>query len=160
MLATVVEPTVVTQSPELLIAVGVIITAITGLLGAVTVLLNALNKNTKIVEKKVDDVHVLVNNANTDQTREIASLVRSLADAGLRIPDQYRATPTGIPPSTSSVEGAKGRAPEPPIRPHRKTDDVPPAPAEPVVILEEGMELTGTVVGVVTPVVDKDKEKK
>lgn len=153
MLAEVIAPTVVTQSPELLIAVGVIITAITGLLGAVTVLLNALNKNTKIVEKKVDDVHVLVNNANTDQTREIASLVRSLADAGLRIPDQYRATPTGIAPSSSSVEEAKARTPESPVvRQHRKTDDVPP----PVVVIPEGMELTGTVTGTVTPV---EKEK-
>lgn len=149
----VVEPTVVTQSPELLIAVGIVITAVTGLLGAVTVLLNALRKDGKIIEKKIDDVHVLVNNANTDQTREIASLVRSLADAGLRIPDQYRATPTGIPPSTSSVAEAKANAPESPaVRQHRKTDDVPP----PVVVIPEGMELTGTVTGVVTPV---EKEK-
>lgn len=155
MLATVVAPTVVTQSPELLIAVGVVVTAITGLLSAVTVLLNVLRNQQKVVEKKIDDVHVLVNNANTDQTREIASLSRSLADAGLRLPDSFRPTYTGIPPSTSSVEGAKSRTPEPPVRPHRKTDDPPPAP---VAVLEEGMELTGTVVGVVTPVEKEEKK--
>lgn len=156
MLAEVIAPTVVTQSPELLIAVGVVVTAITGLLSAVTVLLNVLRNQQKVVEKKIDDVHVLVNNANTDQTREIASLSRSLADAGLRLPDSFRPTYTGIPPSSSSVEESKARAPESPAaRQHRRTDDPPPVPP---VVLEEGMELTGTVTGTVTPVTEKEKK--
>lgn len=92
------------SDPALWTAVGVVITALAGLLGALgTVII--------MVKRELGTVHRLVNSYASDQAREIGSVTRALASAGVVIPDQVVRLDDLL--TGGAAVAARGRVPGP-----------------------------------------------
>lgn len=88
---------VATTVVGLITAIATGVTALGGLIVALTVLVPILRK-TRQLEKKTDEVHVLVNQRFTDMERWNRSLVNALRRAGVEVPEDQ----------SKILEGPKG----------------------------------------------------